>query len=116
MLLQSLRIIIPLLLLMATSCTSSKHIEFLGFDGCPNTPELRKRLVEAVPNVVIVDVDLMALPNGDARLGWGAPTILFEGKDLFGIPANKNGSVSCRNWSSGLPSVDEISSALKETK
>ena len=99
---------------MATSCTSSKHVEFLGFDGCPNTPELRKRLVEAEPNVVIVDVNLMALPNGDSRLGWGAPTILFEGKDLFEMPTNENGNVSCRNWSSGLPSVAEIRVAFSE--
>ncbi|MGY8753547.1 MAG: hypothetical protein ACKVIO_06575 [Phycisphaerales bacterium] len=115
MLLQSLCFIIPLLFLMATSCTSTKHVEFLGFGGCPNTPELRKRLVEAEPNVIIIDVDLMSMPKGDPRLGWGAPTILIEGKDLFNVPANENGDVSCRNWSDGLPSVEEIRIAIKET-
>jgi hypothetical protein len=113
MLAQSLHITIPALFLMAASCTSSKHVQFLGFKGCPNTPKLRERLVKAEPNVTIVDVDLVELEGGDARLGWGAPTILVNGKDLFGIPANKNGGVSCRNWNSGLPSVDEIRKAFK---
>lgn len=56
----------------------------------------------------------MALSTGDYRLGWGAPTVLVNGKDLFSMPANENGNVSCRNWSEGLPSVDEIRIALKE--
>ncbi len=102
------------LLLMAASCTSSKHVEFLGFEGCPNTPKLKKVLTEAQPNLEIVDVDLMALSSGDARLGWGAPTILVHGKDLFGVHANKNGSVSCRNWNNGLPSVNDIQRAFKD--
>lgn len=114
MLLQSLRITIPLLMLMATSCTSSKHVEFLGFEGCPNTPELRKRLVEADSSLGIVDVDLMALQKGDPRLGWGAPTILINGKDLFGIAACTNGNVSCRNWEDGLPTTDQIIQALED--
>ena len=113
MLTQSIRSTIPALFLMATSCTSSMHIEFLGFEGCPNTPELRKRLVEAEPNMEIVDVDLMGLANSDSRLGWGAPTILVNGRDLFGVPSAQNGSVSCRNWSSGLPSVVEIHAAFE---
>ena len=101
---------------MASSCTSSKHVEFLGFEGCPNTPELRKRLVEAEPDMNIVDVDLTGLANSDARLGWGAPTILVNGRDLFGVPSAQNGSVSCRNWSSGLPSIAEIRVAFEATQ
>jgi len=99
---------------MATSCTTSKHVDFLGFEGCPNTPELRKRLVEAEPTAVIDDVDLMSLSDGDPRLGWGAPTILVDGCDLFGEPANKDGNVSCRNWTRGLPTVIEIQAAFKD--
>ena len=116
MLTQSIRYTIPALFLMATSCTSSKHVEFLGFEGCPNTPKLRERLGEAEPNMEIIDVDLMGLANSDARLGWGAPTILVNGRDLFGVPSAKNGSASCRNWSSGLPSVVEIRAAFESTE
>ena len=110
---QSLHTTIPALFLMAVSCTSSKHIEFLVFEGCPNTPELRRRLVEANPTIHIVDVDLMALNSGDSRLGWGAPTILVHGKDLFGMKPSAAGNVSCRNWESGLPSIDNIKEALE---
>ena len=55
---------------------------------------------------------------GDARLGWGAPTILVDGEDLFG-PSSDDGSVSCRNWGDGLPSVlkkFENSSGIKHVK
>jgi hypothetical protein len=97
---------------MATSCTSKNSVEFLGFEGCPNTPELRSRLIEADSNLEIIDVNLMALDEKDSRLGWGAPTILVNGEDLFGVPANKNGGVSCRNWGDGLPSSVDIRAAL----
>ena len=103
---------IPILFLMVTSCTSQKSVEFLGFEGCPNTPELRSRLVEADSNLEIIDVNLMSLNEGDPRLGWGAPTILVDGEDLFGLPASEQGSVSCRNWGDGLPTSAEINTAL----
>ena len=105
---QTLRTMILTLFLMLTSCTSQRTVEYLGFEGCPNTPELRQRLVDAQPDLHIIDVNLMALEAGDVRLGWGAPTILFGGEDLFGEPSSNNGSVSCRNWGGGLPSVEEI--------
>ena len=111
--LQMLRTTIPLLFLMAISCTSKQHVEFLGFEGCPNTPDLHSRLVEADSTIKIIDVDLMTLQDGDSRLGWGAPTILVNGHDLFGV-APSGGTVSCRNWSEGLPTVDEITIALQE--
>ena len=105
---QTIRIMMLTPFLMLTSCTSQSTVVYLGFEGCPNTPELRERLVVAKPDIHIIDVNLMTLEAGDVRLGWGAPTILIGGKDLFGEPASNNGSVSCRNWGGGLPSVEEI--------
>ncbi|MDP7006010.1 MAG: hypothetical protein QF718_07360 [Phycisphaerales bacterium] len=113
--LQLLRTTILTLFLMAPSCTSRQTVELLGFDGCPNTPELRKRLVASDPTLQIIDVDLMSLSSNDTRLGWGAPTILIDGKDLFGLEPS-GGNVSCRNWSSGLPSIEEIQEAVEEHK
>jgi hypothetical protein len=104
---------IPILFLMVTSCTSQNSVEFLGFEGCPNTPELRSRLVEADSSLEIIDVNLMSLDEGDSRLGWGAPTILVNGEDLFGLQVSEHGSVSCRNWGEGLPSTAEIKTALE---
>ena len=107
---------IPALFLMVTSCTSQNSVEFLGFEGCPNTPELRSRLVEADSSLEIIDVNLMTLKDDDPRLGWGAPTILVNGEDLFGLQASEHGSVSCRNWGDGLPTTAEIRVALEARK
>jgi len=98
---------------MTTSCTSPHSVEFLGFEGCPNTPELRLRLVESAPDIEIIDVDLMSLKPGDLRLRWGAPTILVDGKGLFGMPPNNDAGVSCRNWEDGLPTPQQIQYALE---
>ena len=108
------------LLLAPFSCSqhtmSRQTIEYLGFEGCPNTPQLLVRLHAALPDATIIDVDLMKLSSGDPRLGWGAPTILVNGADLFDVQPSKNGSVSCRNWSAGLPEVDDIRLAMKNNE
>ena len=108
------------LLLALFSCSqhtmSHQTIEYLGFEGCPNTPQLRQRLRTALPDATIIEVDLMKLDNSDTRLGWGAPTILIDGKDLFGLQPTDGGSVSCRNWSAGLPDVDDILLAMKNNE
>ena len=95
---------------------SHQTIEYLGFEGCPNTPQLRQRLRIALPDATIIDVDLMKLSSGDPQLGWGAPTILVNGADLLGVQPSKNGSASCRNWSAGLPEVDDIRLAMKNNE
>ena len=106
---QSLLILLPLFLM---SCQSTNpptgQMQFLYFDVCPNTPLLYKRLVEACPDAQIERVDLTTLSDGDPLLGWGAPTILVGGKDLCGIEPSPSKSISCRNWSHGLPSVSDI--------
>ena len=108
------------LLLALFSCSqhtmSHQTIEYLGFEGCPNTPQLRQRLRTALPDATIIEVDLMKLDNSDTRLGWGAPTILIDGKDLIGLQPTDGGSVSCRNWSAGLPDVDDILLAMKNNE
>ncbi|MBC8203647.1 MAG: hypothetical protein H8E91_07445 [Planctomycetes bacterium] len=97
-----------------SACTTKQPIEFLGFEGCPNTPILLDRLRAASPESKIVEVDLMKLQTGDAHLGWGAPTILVDGEDLFGLAPSSDRAVSCRNWSQGLPEIEVIRKALKE--
>ncbi|MGD9902777.1 MAG: hypothetical protein AB7U83_04850 [Vicinamibacterales bacterium] len=59
--------------------------------GCTRTPLLKARLAEALQRlgaVAAVDVlDLDGLPAADARGGYGTPTILVAGRDLFDLPA-----------------------------
>jgi len=97
-----------------STCTSQQSIKFLGFESCPNTPILLERLRAASPKSEIIEVDLMRLQTGDPLLGWGAPTIIFGGEDLFGLEPSPDLAVSCRNWSMGLPEVEVIRKALKE--
>lgn len=106
---QSLPLILPLFLMSCQSTNLTiEQVQFLYFDGCPNTPLLYERLVEVCPDASIEKIDLATLNDGDLLLGWGAPTILVGGKDLCGIEPSPSKSISCRNWSHGLPSVSDI--------
>lgn len=73
------------------SCPSSAAaIVFLTTSGCVNTATMRARLDEALERVgmatayTVTDAD--TLPNADARRGYGTPTVLYDNRDLFGIP------------------------------
>lgn len=58
--------------------------------GCTRTPLLQARLVKALARLGAEEpvevVDLDDLPSGDARRGYGTPTILVAGRDLFDLP------------------------------
>jgi hypothetical protein len=61
-------------------------IEFLTRDGCVNTPKMRVALEKVMQGAEFVVVDIGALPRSDYRRGYGTPTVLVEGRDLFGMP------------------------------
>lgn len=62
---------------------------FLTRDGCVNTSTMRARLDEALASVDLPTdyqfIDADALPPTDARAGYGTPTVLYRGRDLFGL-------------------------------
>jgi hypothetical protein len=95
----------------------SLRIEILGFSDCPNTPLLRDSVAQAVAltkvqaTVIYVDEDTLSVK--DARRRWPAPTVLVDGRDLFGMPAPQGGGMGCRMYQGGIPSVDEVSGALR---
>jgi hypothetical protein len=70
-----------------------KDLTFLTRDGCVNTPDMVNNLDDALkalgwPN----DYQFMyigKLPSGDVRTGYPTPTLLWKGKDIFGMPAPK---------------------------
>lgn len=82
------------LVLMAAGCRHRQGGEpdlvLLTRDGCVNTPTLRQHLDEALRALGhaggyrVIDVD--RLPATDPRGGYGTPTILYRGRDLFGLP------------------------------
>lgn len=84
--------------------------------GCPNSPKLRARLTKAVEglHLRVEVVDLGKLRHGDPRSGYPAPTILLNGRDLFGMAPPKPSDVrACREYPGGLPSVQAIRQKLR---
>ena len=67
------------------------HVSFLTRDGCSNTPVMRERL-EAAFAAIGLEADLTVVDVGklgtdDPLTGYGTPTVLVGGHDLFGAPA-----------------------------
>jgi hypothetical protein len=69
---------------------SMKDLIFLTRDGCVNTVTMRANLDEALralslPNdYQFIDADTLA--TTDPRAGYGTPTVLYQGRDLFDMP------------------------------
>ena len=64
-------------------------IEFLGRDSCANSPLMEKNFVSALKKAGIEKkykyTDLASLPPEDYRRGYGTPTLLINGEDVFGM-------------------------------
>jgi len=86
-----------LLLLLAACVTppdpqveSSMRISFLTREGCANTPVLRERLDAALEamglKTGVATIDVASLDADDKLTGFGTPTILVDGAELFGAP------------------------------
>lgn len=97
--------------------TAQPTIELLGFPGCPNTPAMRANLKAALAAVgkgwTFKDTDQERLPEGDLRRGYPTPTVLVNGRDLFGMPAPTAPSMGCRMYPGGVPEAAEIATKLK---
>lgn len=66
------------------------HLVFLTREGCANTPVLLANL-KAVAESFDLPVDYEVLDQGtlsptDGRVGYPTPTILYDNRDLFGLP------------------------------
>lgn len=89
---------------MGRDTLGSQHamkIELLGFQGCPNTPVIRENLqtaLKAVGGLTFTDVNQEALPASDIRRGWPTPTILVNGRDLFGMSPPSDHAAVIRAW------------------
>ncbi len=70
---------------------SVRDLVFLTRDGCVNTARMRSGLDEALKalalpkNYALINVD--KLESSDRRRGYGTPTVLYNGRDLFGMEA-----------------------------
>ena len=65
------------------------QLEFLTRDGCKNTPVMLENLKAAIAegkiSAEVIVIHQAALPQDDPRTGYPTPTILLNGKDIFGL-------------------------------
>ena len=87
-----------LLAVTATVATAQKRsmkadLVFLTRDGCVNTPDMVNNLDDALKALGWENdyqyIDIGKLPKTDARTGYPTPTLLWRGKDIFGMPVPK---------------------------
>ena len=69
--------------------TLAPRLTFLTRGACVNTPPMRGSLDLALRDggyaVDYVVIDTATLAATDPRCGYGTPTILLDGRDLFGL-------------------------------
>ena len=70
--------------------TSMKDLTFLTRDGCVNTPDMVNNLDDALTALGWPKdyqyINIGNLPGNDVRTGYPTPTLLWKGKDIFGMP------------------------------
>jgi hypothetical protein len=75
--------------LSGTAPGTMKDLTFLTRDGCVNTPDMVNNLDDALTALGWPKdyqfVDIGKLPKTDVRTGYPTPTLLYRGKDLFGM-------------------------------
>ena len=96
---------------------AQQELTVLYFDGCPNTPRMIQAVKEAAkrlgPAWTVRLVDLEDLPEQDIRRGYGSPSVLLDGRDLFGAPLPDSPSLACRTYVGGAPSTDSLVDAVR---
>ena len=89
----------------------------LYFDGCPTTPGFLDAVERAAASLGggwrVDAVDLEALSPEDPRRGYGSPTLLLDGRDLFGDGPAAQASLSCRCYRGGPPDAEVIARAVR---
>ena len=100
------------------STMPAPNIELLGTPGCPHTGSMRANLRAALTSIdrawKFKDTNQETLPAADVRRGYGAPTILVDGRDLFGLPVPTAPAMSCRIYEGGTPDAAEIASRVRQ--
>ena len=79
--------------LLSSGCASREAVDlvFLTREGWVLTDQMRTNLDAALTHMgnarlAYRVVDLASFPANDPRRGYPTPTILYEGRDLFGMP------------------------------
>lgn len=74
----------------ASVSASVDQLVFLTREGCVNTTTMRANLDDALNKLGLSRqyqfVDADTLKPSDPRGGYGTPTVLYDGRDLFDMP------------------------------
>ena len=75
---------------MAQKKSVKADLVFLTRDGCVYTPDMVNNLDDALKSIGWASdyqyINIGTLPSKDARTGYPTPTLLWKGKDIFGMP------------------------------
>ena len=87
-------------------------IEIQHFRGCPNSPEMIRRVKEAIKDIEEnIDYSEVLIETNELAKEIkfrGSPTLLINGKDIEGREEPESASLNCRVYENGLPKVYEI--------
>ena len=76
-----------------TLASLKADLTFLTRDGCVNTPDMVNNLDDALKALGWPSdyqyINIGKLPASDVRTGYPTPTLLWKGKDIFGMPVPK---------------------------
>ena len=77
----------------AKAPTKMKALVFLTRDGCVNTPDMVNNLEDALKALGWSNdyqyINIGKLKKTDPRTGYPTPTLLWKGRDIFGMPVPK---------------------------
>jgi hypothetical protein len=116
---------VVLLVVVATATTVAQKksvkddLTFLTRDGCVNTPDMVNNLDDALKALGWANdyqyIDIGKLPKTDARTGYPTPTVLWKGKDTFGmpVPTARFPEPRWRVYKGGVPSIAVITAKLQ---
>lgn len=94
-----------------------RKIEVQYFDGCPHAPpaiHLAERYQDEHQDTELI-LTRVESDEDARRVGFrGSPTILINGKDLFGDPLPDEPHLACRFYPNGLPDYNEFKKMLNQ--
>jgi len=98
------------------------ELTVLAVPGCPNAPELERRLAAALAGRPAVRVARQVITSPDEAARWqmhGSPTLLVNGRDPFAEPGTSP-AVACRLYRAedgrldGAPALDALRRVLEQ--
>ena len=94
-------------------------IQIQHFHGCPNSPEMIRRVKEAITgneeNVEYEEILVETNDIAEKAKFRGSPTVLINGVDFEGREEPESASLNCRYYPNGLPEVDDIDRRIFST-